>query len=186
MIKTIESISSCIYEEKKSKFIAFAIPVHSEENAKTILRDYKTKYNDSKHILWAYKIGEIERKNNDGEPTGATAVYNAIVNSGLNDILLLVVRYFGGILLGVGGLSRAYGKVANDCLNNAKICEMKNYLLVNLKCTYKQSEAILNTFKTIRCEYKDYVNIEIAICEENISKVKNLCLEYEIVGKKLM
>jgi uncharacterized YigZ family protein len=126
--KTISGISKGIYTEKRSKFIAFAVPVRTVEEVKTHLEYYQKKFFDANHVCYAYMLGP-ERKdfrtNDNGEPSGTAGkpVLGQINSKGLTNILLVVIRYFGGIKLGTGGLTAAYKVVAAGALNHAVIIE---------------------------------------------------------------
>jgi len=123
---TIANSSEGIYKEKGSKFLAFAFPVESEDQAKQHLDELKNQYHDARHHCYAYLIGpemDIHRMNDDGEPssTAGKPIFGQIRSHNLTNILIVVVRYFGGTLLGTSGLIRAYKSAAGDALNNAKI-----------------------------------------------------------------
>ena len=132
---TITSLTEGIYKEKGSKFIAFSIPVHNAEEVKELVKAYKKEYYDARHVCYGYMLG-AERKewraNDDGEPSGTAGrpILGQINSRELTDILVIVVRYFGGILLGTGGLTIAYKEATADALNHAEIivktvdCEM--------------------------------------------------------------
>jgi uncharacterized YigZ family protein len=126
--KTISGISESIYTEKRSKFMAFAIPVRTVEEVKTCLEYYQKKFFDARHVCYAYMLGH-ERKefrtNDNGEPSGTAGkpILGQINSKGLTNILLVVIRYFGGIKLGTGGLAAAYKVAAADALNNAVTIE---------------------------------------------------------------
>ena len=125
---TIATLTEGIYKEKGSKFIAFSIPVENAEQVKELVKSYKKEYYDARHVCFAYMIG-AERKewraNDDGEPSGTAGrpILGQINSRELTNILLIVVRYFGGILLGTGGLTTAYKEAAADALNQAQIIE---------------------------------------------------------------
>lgn len=126
--KTIASTSEGIYKEKSSKFLAFAFPVNSIDAIKNILDKFKKEYYDARHICYAYMLGH-ERKtfraNDDGEPSGTAGkpILGQINSNELTDILIIVVRYFGGIKLGTGGLTIAYKTAAADAIENNEIIE---------------------------------------------------------------
>jgi len=124
--KTIAAPSEGIYKEKGSKFIAFAFPVFSEEDFKDKLQELKKEYHDARHHCYAYKLGLDEnhyRMNDDGEPnnTAGKPIFGQIQSFELTNIAIIVVRYFGGTKLGVGGLITAYKEAAKDALNNANV-----------------------------------------------------------------
>ena len=109
-------IKESIYEIKKSKFYAFNYNVESIDEINQILEILKKEHKKAKHIVYAYKIDGIEKKYDDGEPSGTAGLplYNIINKKNLNHILIVVVRYFGGIKLGAGGLLRAYNTAGSD------------------------------------------------------------------------
>ena len=111
------------YEEKKSVFIAFAKPIVSEVDAQGYLNSIRAKYPDARHHVYAYVLrdGNKTRYSDDGEPsgTGGMPVLDLLRKAGITDAMIVVVRYFGGILLGTGGLVRAYSAAAKDALQNA-------------------------------------------------------------------
>ena len=126
--KTIVSASEGIYKEKGSKFLAFAIPVNSVEEIKEIIKEYRKKYFDARHVCYAYMLGHERtdfRANDDGEPSGTAGrpILGQINSRDLSNVLVVVVRYFGGILLGTGGLVTAYKEAAADALDQAEIVE---------------------------------------------------------------
>ncbi len=109
-------VKKCEIEVKKSKFIAYNYSINSEEEAKVILEELKKEHKKARHIPYAYKIDNIIRKSDDKEPsnTAGTPIYNLIIKKNLNNTLIVVVRYFGGTLLGAGLLTRSYAKAATE------------------------------------------------------------------------
>jgi len=143
--KTIVTSSEGIYKEKGSKFLSFAFPVNTSEEVKELIKTHKKDFYDARHVCFAYMLG-AERKewraNDDGEPSGTAGrpVLGQINSRELTNILVIVVRYFGGVLLGTGGLTTAYKEAAADALNQAEIIEKTvdisltihfDYLLLN-------------------------------------------------------
>lgn len=126
--KTILASSEGIYTEKRSKFIAAALPVRTVEEVKAYLETWQKKYYDARHICYAYMLG-YERKdfraNDNGEPSGTAGkpILGQINSNELTDILLIVVRYFGGIKLGTSGLIVAYRTAAAEAIAAASIIE---------------------------------------------------------------
>lgn len=126
--KTIEKTAEGYITERKSKFISYVIPVESEDEVKPILEEYRKKYYSARHVCWAYMLGssrEEFRTNDDGEPSGTAGrpILGQINSYELTNVLILVVRYFGGTLLGTGGLVKAYKEAAAAAIENAKIIE---------------------------------------------------------------
>ncbi|MCD4773288.1 MAG: YigZ family protein [Bacteroidales bacterium] len=124
--KTITKQSTGFYKDKGSKFIAEAVPVDSEEKVKESLDRIKNKYHDARHHCYAYCLGfdkSVYRTNDDGEPSGTAGkpIYGQIRSKDLTNILIVVIRYFGGTKLGVRGLINAYKAAAQDSLENTNI-----------------------------------------------------------------
>lgn len=126
--KTIEHPAEGYLTEKKSKFISHIVPVKSTEEVKEIVEEHRKKYYDARHVCWAYMLGwerDEFRWNDDGEPSGTAGkpILGQINSAELTDVLILVVRYFGGTLLGTGGLIKAYKEAAADAIAHAEIVE---------------------------------------------------------------
>ncbi|MBR3091433.1 MAG: YigZ family protein [Bacteroidaceae bacterium] len=126
--KTISKPSEGTYTEKRSKFLAFALPVRTVDEVKDIVKDYQKKYYDARHVCYAYMLGPERtdfRANDNGEPSGTAGkpILGQINSYGLTDILIIVVRYFGGIKLGTSGLIQAYKQAAIEALAVADIIE---------------------------------------------------------------
>lgn len=126
--KTIAAPGEAIYTEKRSKFIAIALPVRSLEEIKPLLEQYQKKYYDARHVCYAYMLGHDRkdfRANDNGEPSGTAGkpILGQINSNELTDILLIVVRYFGGIKLGTSGLIVAYKAAAAEAIANSEIIE---------------------------------------------------------------
>ena len=125
--KTVYGRGSAEIVEKKSRFIASVAPVSTEEEAIAFVNSVKAQYRDARHNVYAYvvKDNNISRFTDDGEPSGTAGapVLDVLLKEGITDAAIVVTRYFGGTLLGTGGLVRAYGKAAKDGVMDAKICE---------------------------------------------------------------
>lgn len=125
---TLASPAEGRYTEKRSNFLAFVVPCADEEEARTILAGYRKKYYDARHVCWAYRLGTLdvrERANDDGEPSGSAGrpILGQLVSHGLTGVLAVVVRYFGGVKLGTGGLCSAYKAAVADALAAAAVEE---------------------------------------------------------------
>ena len=126
--RTIKALSEGAYSEKRSKFLAFAIPVRSVDEVKQLVAEYQKKYYDARHVCYAYMLG-AERKefraNDNGEPSGTAGkpILGQINSNELTDILIIVVRYFGGVKLGTSGLIVAYRIAAAEAIAAAEIIE---------------------------------------------------------------
>jgi uncharacterized YigZ family protein len=143
--KTIKAPSEGYFIDKRSKFYAFAFPVETEDEIKEHLTVLKKQYYDARHHVYAWILGAEKthyRTNDDGEPAGSSAkpVYGQLLSNDLTNIVIFVVRYFGGVKLGVPGLINAYRTAAQDAIQNAEIIEKTvedcfelryDYLLMN-------------------------------------------------------
>lgn len=126
--RTIKEIAEGNYSEKRSKFLAFALPVRSVDEVKQIVAEYQKKYYDARHVCYAYMLGaeRLEfRANDNGEPSGTAGkpILGQINSNELTDILIIVVRYFGGVKLGTSGLIVAYRMAAAEAIAAAEIVE---------------------------------------------------------------
>jgi uncharacterized YigZ family protein len=122
--KTIEGSAEGLFKDKGSKFIAYIYPISSEEEVKEILQVIKKEHFSARHHCYAYRLGNfghIYRANDDGEPSGTAGkpIYGQLLSNDLTNVLIVVVRYFGGTLLGVSGLINAYKNAAADAIQNA-------------------------------------------------------------------
>jgi uncharacterized YigZ family protein len=126
--KTISGLSEGYITEQRSKFLSFAVPVQTPEEAKDVVDTYRKKYYDARHVCWAYLLGAERnqfRVNDDGEPssTAGKPILGVINSHELTNILMIVVRYFGGVKLGTSGLIAAYRAAAQAAVQNAQIIE---------------------------------------------------------------
>lgn len=150
--RTIKAVSRGDYSEKRSRFIAFAFPVKTVEEVKGILEEYRRKYYDARHVCWAYMLGperEIYRQNDDSEPSGTAGkpILGQINSNGLTDILILVIRYFGGILLGTSGLIVAYRTASAEAIAAATIEERTVDETVRIAFEYPFLDRIMRIIK---------------------------------------
>ena len=150
--KTISSSSEGIYKEKGSKFLSFAIPVNSADEVKDILKNFRNKYYDARHICYAFMLGNEQaefRTSDDGEPSGTAGkpILGQINSRELTNVLVIVVRYFGGILLGTGGLVVAYKAAAADALKQAEIIEKSIEEIIHIRFDYLQMNGIMKIIK---------------------------------------
>lgn len=133
------------FTEKRSRFIGQVWPVSSEEEAQERIRAAKKKYHDARHNCWCYVLGDnILRYSDDGEPQGTAGqpMLNVFQREGVGNVCCVVTRYFGGILLGAGGLTRAYGKAARDALAAAGVSTLRLWSRGRLHCDYSLLERI--------------------------------------------
>lgn len=179
---------SCIqFEERKSIFIGHAKRVETEEEAKEFVNKIKKEHKDATHNVYAYIVGQnmlIQKCTDDGEPQGTAGVpvLDVIKKNGITDTAIVVTRYFGGILLGTGGLVRAYSKGASEAVNDSGIVERVKGAVINIITTYELLGKVQYHFSTKNwhienIEYTDKVKI-VFICEtNNLENVKKQMLE---------
>lgn len=153
--KTISSkIGEGFYSEKRSKFLAFAHHVSSLDEIKQLLAAYRKKYYDARHCCYAYMLGPQRvdfRANDDGEPfsTAGKPILGQINSSDLTDILIVVVRYYGGVNLGTGGLIVAYRTAAADAISHSDIEERQVEEIVNYSFTYPMMNDVMRLVKEL-------------------------------------
>jgi uncharacterized YigZ family protein len=150
--KTIQSVSQGLFKEKGSRFISIAIPVKSADEVKLQLDQYKKKYHDARHHCYAYVIGpdrKAWRVNDDGEPSGTAGkpILGQINSFGLTNILIIVIRYFGGTLLGTSGLINAYRSSAMDVIVNSKIIELTVNVYYKIEFPYSLMNKVMKLIK---------------------------------------
>jgi len=155
--KTIKASSEGLYKEKGSKFIAFAIPTSSESQFKTEQARIKKEYHDARHHCYAFSIGpegKLYRYSDDGEPNNSAGkpIYGQLLSFGVTNVTIIVIRYFGGTKLGVGGLITAYKEAAKDALNNAAIIEKEVTEPLTIHFKYESMNSIMGLVKTFDVE----------------------------------
>jgi len=177
--KTVNELAEAEIVEKKSRFIATVKPVSSEEEALEFIASLKKKYWNATHNVFAYQIGErneIQRQSDDGEPSGTAGlpVLDVLRGNDIKNTVIVVTRYFGGTLLGTGGLVRAYGRCAKEGVLAAKIIKKILYKYVYITADYNSSgkiqyETLQNEHIIYDTEYTDKVKFTI-LCEEEKSE----------------
>lgn len=172
---------SCDFVEKKTKFIGYIAPAQDESKAINFLNKIKEKNWDAKHNVYAYLLKSgISKSSDDGEPHGTAGVpiLNVIKNNSLCDVIIVVTRYFGGILLGTGGLLRAYSHTATLAVNKAQIVTFKLSNVFQLFCQYDQYNKILATLENFDAKidesiFLDEVNLKFHVQTEKTEALKN-------------
>lgn len=170
--KTIQAPSEGFFKDRSSKFISFAYPIKSEEEVAPIVKSLKKEYFDARHHCYAYRIGhkmDVFRAADDGEPPNSAGIpiLNQIRSQELTNILIVVVRYFGGTLLGVPGLINAYKMAAADAVSNAQIVCMtvNSELLVQF-----DYESMNKVMKVVKDEKVDVLQQAFdMVCSMNLS-----------------
>lgn len=150
--KTILKSSEGIYKEKGSKFLSFIVPVNDVDEIKQILEKFRKEYFDARHVCYAYMLGEeryVFRANDDGEPSGTAGkpILGQINSFELTNVLVVVVRYFGGVLLGTGGLVTAYKEATADAIKNSEIIEKTIELPLSIHFTYELMSEVSRIIK---------------------------------------
>lgn len=197
-MNTIKTENKLEHIIKKSKFICFCIPVTCVEDVDKNLSKIRKEYSDATHVVYAYTLfsPSVEKASDDGEPSGTAGkpVLDCIKRLGLVNILVVVVRYFGGIKLGAGGLTRAYANVAKDTISTMQICQLSYYLAINLSIKLDNAYYIANNpdIEIVATDYHDIAskivkyNLLVKENEEILAKLENLAKDMEIVDRKLM
>jgi len=150
--RTLQDVSQGLYKEKGSKFIAIAIPVGSVEEVKLQMEQLRKKYHDARHHCYAYRLGDEPyefRYNDDGEPSGTAGkpIFGQIQSFELTNILIVVIRYFGGVKLGTGGLIQAYRTAARDAIENGIIISKTWKISMEIRFNYTQMNDVMRVIK---------------------------------------
>ncbi len=182
-MNTIECNATSVLEIKKSKFIAVLKKVNSESDAKKELINIKIEYPNAKHYTYAYIIDNVKKASDDKEPSGTAGgpILNILELNDLNHVICIVVRYFGGILLGAPGLVRAYSKSASMALSNTNIIPLISYLEVEINFSYelsKRIEYLLKDITIINKDFKSDITYSFLIPDgdlELVAKLKKMC-----------
>ena len=158
--RTIEAPTEGLYKEKGSKFIALAFPAYTEDDVKDILNEVKKKYYDARHHCYAYTLGADKsryRANDDGEPNHSAGdpILGQIRSADLSNVLVIVVRYFGGTKLGVSGLITAYKAATADALTQATIIEKHETVLLQAHYAYPQMNDVMSLVKEYDLPVRD-------------------------------
>ena len=187
--------------EKKSKFIGTLFYVQKEEDAQEIIKQTKKQYHDARHNCFAYRImtenGVVERFSDDGEPSGTAGgpMLNILSKNNLCNVLIIVTRYFGGILLGTGGLVRAYSEATTKVINTASIANETIGMELEVEIEYTQLELLKyyckkNNINIVNIIYENNIKCYLEVTDEELKdfldKNKNDCniLEYKIIMRK--
>ncbi len=153
------------YEEKKSRFLAELFPIRTEEEAKELLRQVQKRYYDARHHCYAYVLGEeqgLQKQSDDGEPskTAGFPILSVLKGAELTDCILIVTRYFGGTLLGTGGLVRAYTEAARDAVQRAVLTEKIKGYLVSFSGDYAEIQKVQSLAGKLSLVEKSVIYLE--------------------------
>ena len=178
-----DNISEGFYSEKRSKFLAFAFHVTTEEEIKEIVSEYRKKYYDARHVCWAYMLGAQRtdfRANDDGEPssTAGKPILGQINKNELTDILIIVVRYYGGVNLGTSGLIVAYRTAAAEAISNAEIIKLYDEEVVTYDFPYVMMNDVMKIIKDmspriVNQTYDNTCEIQLSIRKSQASLLKS-------------
>mgnify|MGYP003398009640 FL=1 len=188
--RTIDNnIGEGYYTEKRSKFLAFAHHIESADEAMEIVKQYRKKYYDARHCCYAYMVGPERnefRANDDGEPssTAGKPILGQINSNELTDILIVVIRYYGGVNLGTGGLIVAYRTAAADAISHCKIEDRIVEEKIEYKFTYPMMNSVMHVIKSMPAKivaqhFDNNCSITISIrksmAEELLSRLSKIC-----------
>lgn len=181
--KTISNVGEGTYSEKRSKFLAFSHHVETEEQVKDIMAQYRKKYYDARHVCYAYMLGaerQVFRANDDGEPssTAGKPILGQINSNELTDILIVVVRYYGGVNLGTGGLIVAYKTAAAEAIAASEIEIRQVEELVTYNFPYVMMNDVMRVVKEMKPRivnqvYDNTCEITLSIRKSEAEQLKN-------------
>ena len=182
-LRTIATTSEGYYTEKLSKFLAFAHPVKTTDEVKDIIAGYRKKYYDARHVCYAYMLGAERtefRANDDGEPssTAGKPILGQINSNELTDILIVVVRYYGGVNLGTSGLIVAYREAAADAIAHATIVTRQVEEIVRYSFSYLQMNDVMRIVKDLNPRiishtFENTCEIVLAIRKSEAEQLRN-------------
>jgi uncharacterized YigZ family protein len=173
--KTLEERCTGLFKEKGSKFIAWAVPVKTEEEVKLVLEELRKEYYDARHHCYAYILGPDKsawRANDDGEPSGTAGkpIHGQLLSFDLTNVLIVVIRYFGGTKLGVSGLINAYKTAAREAIISGKIIELTVNEVYKIEFPYESMNEIMRIIKEESAQIIDNQFINNCIITYTIRK----------------
>ena len=160
LYRTIESPGTGTYKEKRSRFLGFAYPVSHEDTIREYLSGLQKEHHSARHCCYAWRLKPEKteyRTYDDGEPSGSAGkpIYGQIVSRDLTDLLVVVVRYFGGVKLGVGGLIQAYRTAASEALDQTRIIECRVFDRLKLDFHYDQMNRVMQVVKEYKLDFEE-------------------------------
>ncbi|MDR0271906.1 MAG: IMPACT family protein, partial [Clostridiales bacterium] len=162
------------YEEKRSKFLGFCAPITTEEDARKIIAEIRATHPKANHNVFAYAVGSVTRASDDGEPHGTAGmpVLNVFQKNGVINYVCVITRYFGGTLLGAGGLVRAYSKTAKGAMENAEPQEQIISKIYSVTCPYASFDKTKYFFEKLGVEiletsYTDHCALTVRVKEKH-------------------
>ena len=183
-----EAKSECV--EKRSRFIGHIWPVDSEDQAQELIRRVKKQHYDARHNCWCYLLGgTVVRYSDDGEPQGTAGqpMLNVFQRENVTNVVCVVTRYFGGILLGAGGLTRAYSKSARDALVAAGVSEMGLWAIADIPCPYALFERVRGEVTALggtvdSADYGADIRLTVSLPAENTAALRERLTELSAGG----
>lgn len=182
----MEFLSEGIYKEKGSKFIGYAVACYTEDEAKIHLAEWKRMNHQARHLCYAYRFGldkKVYRANDDGEPSNSAGIpiLGQIQSFNLTNVLIGVVRYFGGTKLGVGGLVQAYKAAAKDAIEEGEIIEKQVFEHLEIRFSYNEMPEIMSLVKNQQLtiekqEFAENCFLQVAVPFDKIELIKNQIL----------
>lgn len=182
LYRTIKSKSEGQVREKMSRFLAFAIPLTTPQEAKATIKEYQNLYHDARHVCWAYMLGPDRdqwQSNDNGEPSGTAGkpILGQINSYDLTNILIVVVRYFGGIKLGTSGLIAAYRAAAKEAIDNAEIVEMHDMASLTVRFPYLAMNDVMRALKRsdveiLNQEFDNSCEITLSIRKDHLAALR--------------
>lgn len=171
---------------KNSRFISCLYKVNNKEAVTNILKEIKSIYKDASHYCYAYIIDDIYKSSDDNEPSGTAGIpiLNILKNNDLNFILCIVVRYFGGIKLGAGGLIRSYGKSVIESIKKSTIIELEKGVNITITFNYNEEKTINNIINSNSINSKDYkqqITYNLNINNDTYNIIKSLNIKYTYI-----
>ena len=184
MFRTLENIGKGVFKEKGSKFLSYAYPCSNIDEIKAHLERLRKENHGCVHVCYAYCLGskqEDNRYSDDGEPSNSAGapIYGQIKSFELTNVLVAVVRYYGGTNLGVGGLINAYRTAAKEAFENASIVEDEDRNEIELRFTYEAMPFVMNAVKTSDCKiieqhFEENPSLKLSIPESNVQLIQVL------------
>lgn len=192
--RTLKGLSEGLYKEKGSKFIGFAIPCYSEEEAKILLDEWRKQHHQARHLCYAYRFDadmKVYRANDDGEPSNSAGapIMGQIKSYELTNVLIGVIRYYGGTKLGVGGLITAYKTAAQEAIEAGTIVERELMEYIEISFDYKDMPEVMNTIKRldlqlISKDFSEYGKMKLALDFERSAELKETLKAFDSLKMK--
>ena len=178
---TIKAAAEGVFRDRGSKFLAFAYPITSDAEIKDIITRLRAEHPKANHHCWAMRLGtdrSVFRINDDGEPSGTAGrpILNVLLSRDVTNVLVVVVRYFGGTLLGVPGLINAYKQAAMDALNNAAIIDKLVQDVYTLQFAHEQMNDVMrlvkeNSLSVLSQQFDNLCTLQISIRKTKVNEV---------------